>query len=248
MTPRAAVLLFVVFVSAHADTLTLRNGPPVTGTWLGIDAAQIKFQVNDQIRIYLRSDVLGGTFGDVAPPPGTAQASGGSGSVQEPERKGAVRSEDPAGKSTLAEPEYVGDFFLLDSTAALKPFERQTGQLDAKLKAFGLGGVTEAFFVPGSHSPVRVTEGTDVSAIVRLASREINPVSIVQLFRFKVRNNRRELPISGGGYGDSAVPFEFVKYGEKSFKIKPKGDLPPGEYVFGLNTSQDGYCFGIDPK
>lgn len=69
MTMRSTVLLFAFLVSAHADTLTLRNGMYVTGNWIGSDATQIFFQVNKQIRPYSRSEVLMVTFDSGTPPP-----------------------------------------------------------------------------------------------------------------------------------------------------------------------------------
>jgi hypothetical protein len=59
----AAALFFVLLVSAQADMLTLRNGTTVTGNWMGMNAQQISFQVNDQIRTYPKADVLKVTFG-----------------------------------------------------------------------------------------------------------------------------------------------------------------------------------------
>jgi hypothetical protein len=71
MTRHAAAFLFVALVSARADTLTFRNGTVVTGSWVGIDAKQINFLVNDEIRTYPRSDISKVTFG---PEPADPQA------------------------------------------------------------------------------------------------------------------------------------------------------------------------------
>ena len=74
MTWRSATLLFALFLSARADTLTLRDGTTVTGTWLGAGAGQISFRVNNQVRTYPRSDVSEVIFtpDQPAPPPNTA--------------------------------------------------------------------------------------------------------------------------------------------------------------------------------
>ena len=158
-------------------------------------------------------------------------------------------------QTKVAEPEYIEQFLLLDSTGALKPLERQTARLDMKVKKLGLGGFTESYLISGSRSPVRIVEGTDLSAIIRLTSRDIDPATIVQLYRLKaVKSDNRQVQIAISASPkatptiteDSAIPFEATKYGEKSFRIKPKIGLPPGEYAFSLTTSQDGYCFGID--
>ena len=69
--PRIAecLIAFVVAygLSARADTLALRNGTTVTGSWAGADAQQICFLVQDQIQPYPRSEVSAVTFGDEQP-------------------------------------------------------------------------------------------------------------------------------------------------------------------------------------
>jgi len=50
-------------VSPASDTLTLRDGTSVTGTWIGIDADQISFPSNLRARTYERSQVSALTFG-----------------------------------------------------------------------------------------------------------------------------------------------------------------------------------------
>ena len=46
-------------------------------------------------------------------------------------------------QTKLKEPEYVNQFFWLDSTAALKPLEHATPQGKTHLKALGYGGQTD---------------------------------------------------------------------------------------------------------
>jgi hypothetical protein len=50
-------------ISPPADTLTLPDGKSVTGSWGGLDAGKISFQVNNQPRPYPESQVLAVTFG-----------------------------------------------------------------------------------------------------------------------------------------------------------------------------------------
>jgi hypothetical protein len=63
MIKHLTALFVALLVSANADTLTLRNGTTVSGSWMGMDARQISFQVNDQIRTYPKADVSKVTFG-----------------------------------------------------------------------------------------------------------------------------------------------------------------------------------------
>ena len=62
-----ATLLLAHGFWGRADTLSLRNGTTVTGSWAGADAEQIRFLVQDQIQTYPRSDVSAVTFGDKQP-------------------------------------------------------------------------------------------------------------------------------------------------------------------------------------
>jgi hypothetical protein len=77
VTWRATALLFALLLSARADTLTLRDGTTVTGTWLGAEAGQISFRVNNQVRTYPRSDVSEVIFAtdQLAPPRNTGSRS-----------------------------------------------------------------------------------------------------------------------------------------------------------------------------
>jgi hypothetical protein len=141
----------------------------------------------------------------------------------------------------VTEPEFVDQFFLLDSTGALKPLEQQTGHPEAKRKASGSYTV-----IPGEHSSVRIPQGTDLSVIVRLA-RTADPMAVIQFGRLNVKNGERELQVQADKVqNESAVPFEAAKYGDNSFRIKPRTELGPGEYVLSLTTTDDGFCFGID--
>ncbi len=62
MKVRSAAALLLLLAPAYADTLTLRNGTTVTGSWAGVDAGQVSFLVNDVVRTYPRAEVSLVTF------------------------------------------------------------------------------------------------------------------------------------------------------------------------------------------
>jgi hypothetical protein len=64
MTARFSVLLLVLGVKAHADTLVLRNGTRVSGKWWAADAKAVSFFVNDHLEFYPRTDVSEVVFGE----------------------------------------------------------------------------------------------------------------------------------------------------------------------------------------
>ena len=63
MRVRSILLILVLCVSAHADTLVLRNGMRVTGRWWATDGTLISFLVNNRLERYARSEVLEVIFG-----------------------------------------------------------------------------------------------------------------------------------------------------------------------------------------
>jgi len=154
----------------------------------------------------------------------------------------------------VQEPEYLGVFFLLDSsTGNLVPLERQTPV--SKTKAAGLDGWQRTLEIKGEKSPVRYKEGHTIEFVVLVSSQQIDPQGIIQFFSLESKNGKRQLvTVKTNSMGTSvksvtterAVPFNAAKYGTSSFKITPAQNLPPGEYTLSAPGVNDGFCFGID--
>ena len=64
MTARFSILLLVLGISVHADTLILRNGTRVSGRWWAIDTKTVSFLVKDHLEFYARADISEIVFGD----------------------------------------------------------------------------------------------------------------------------------------------------------------------------------------
>jgi hypothetical protein len=61
---RSTILLIVLSVAAHADTLVLRNGTRVKGRWWATDGKLISFLVKDHLEQFSRLEVSAVEFGD----------------------------------------------------------------------------------------------------------------------------------------------------------------------------------------
>jgi len=61
---QAPVLLLLLGMTLHADTLVLRNGTRVSGRWWAVDAKVVSFFVKDHLEFYPRPDVAEVVFGD----------------------------------------------------------------------------------------------------------------------------------------------------------------------------------------
>lgn len=157
----------------------------------------------------------------------------------------------------VQEPEYLGIFFLLDSsTGNLIPLERQTPEYKIKLKAMGFGGGKSLLEIRGEKSPVRFKEGQKLEFVVLVSSQQTDPQGSLQFFSLESLKGKRQLTMAKANLtsttdksvvSERAVPFNATKYGTSSFKITSAQNLPPGEYTLGATGTKDGFCFGIDP-
>ena len=156
----------------------------------------------------------------------------------------------------VQEPEYIGVFAFLDpGTSNLQDLERQTPEAKVKVKAFGYGGAESSMQIKGDRSPIRFKTNQKLEFIVRTASQQIDPMSLIQLFSFTPNKGMRRLMMAKVGSigmsskavtNQSAISFNVAKYGDSSFKVVPANTLSPGEYCLSTSTSTDAFCFGID--
>jgi hypothetical protein len=142
MTARLTMLVLALLAAGQAaDTLRLRNGSVVTGSWLGGTPDEVRFMVDDQVQRYSRADVVEVTFNSVGPTPAPARAP--------------------------MEPDIVGAPFL-QGAAGLIPLERTIGLLVRNNTMYGAG--PSVYRIQGPRSPVRVRQGDKLVFVVRLPS------------------------------------------------------------------------------
>jgi hypothetical protein len=153
----------------------------------------------------------------------------------------------------VAEPHTMGVFYYLDpDTEGLLSLERQMGQVIARPKARGFGGMETAIWIQGAHSQVRLHAGKP-GEFVFAVDPGTNPYTYVQFFRLDIRKDTREIlqsEASGGRRNGvlnrSLLPCRVVRHGVLSFKVVLQGPLTPGEYALSTPTSQVAFSFGVD--
>jgi hypothetical protein len=213
-----AAALTVLTVCGHADTLRLRNGSVINGSFLGGTADDVRFLVNDEVQHYPRADVQSIVFGSTnAPPPSTAP----------PPRVDAG-------------PDFVGAPFLRGSSGYI-PLEKEIGTMSRSGGMYGMGA--PVYRVPGSRSPVRVRQGDRLVFVVRL-----NPGGDprqFQLFRLESRMSYRQTQPAMGGT-PPPLPVTINRVSDSVYEIIPARPLYPGEYAMSPLNSNESYCFGVD--
>ena len=97
-------------------------------------------------------------------------------------------------KVKVQEPEYLGQPHYLDpSIGALTPLEKQGAVVKMRMKSLGYGGAEGAYEVKGGKSPIRLAGDQKIEFVVRVASPQVDPSSVIQLVLLKAKSNKREL-------------------------------------------------------
>jgi len=245
---RHSISFFFVLLTARADTLALRDGTSVTGSWVGIDAGQISFLVNNQVRTYPRSDVSAVTFG--TEPQASPPAAPAAPPAAVPPAPNQVTGTPPSALS--AEPDLIGAVYFQDGTGKLILLERvsatrRQGQipLGAIVPGMGTHKTHPYWQLEGGRSPVRVNT-SKMLFLVRVANG-IDPTTF-NLYPLEVKGEtRRTKPDAKRKAAMLTLRYDVTKVGESTYGLTPAEELSAGEYCFSSRTSNDAYCFGVDP-
>jgi hypothetical protein len=253
MSRRVALLLLTLLVSAPADTLILRDGTRVTGRWWAVDANEVHFLVDNQLRHYPRSQVSAVTFGADTPAP-TPPTPPPAQPTKPPDVASPVTRPPSAPPSLNASrpgsvdigPVYLAAVYFRSDSGAVTPLEKtravqhRPGRKPAKNEEPG-----EYWEMQGARSPVRFKTGQKLSFVVRMPDGADPKTFSLFVLETKPRTRRTKAGPTEGV--PVTAPFTVKRIDESAYFLTPSEDLPPGEYSFSASSSNDGYCFGIDP-
>jgi hypothetical protein len=207
----------VLAMSSRADTLRLRNGSVVNGSFLGGTADEIRFLVNGELQRYARADVAAVIFSSVNTP-----------------------SVEPPAPAIDLGPDVAGAPFLRGASGYI-PLETEIGTMSRTGGMYGGGGTV--YRVQGPRSPVRVNQRDRLVLVVRLNPGE-DPRQF-QLYRLESRMGYRQTQATMGG-PPPGLPVSINKIGDSVYEITPARALYPGEYAVSPINSNQSYCFGVD--
>lgn len=226
MIPRFTVLALALLVETQADTLRLRNGATVTGSWLGGTADEVRFMVDDRVQKYPRANVVEVDFtsdGVTSPVP---------------------RIDPPVAPPAPAQPDVAGVPFMRGSSGLLS-LEREYGMLVRNNSPYGMGGGGGTVYrIPGPQSPVRVRQGDKLVFVLRLNSA--GDARRFELYALESRMNYRQTQPTMFGGRPQALPMTITKTGDTTYELSPTRPLYPGEYSISRMDSNDSYCFGVN--
>jgi hypothetical protein len=219
MIARFTTVTLALLVAGQADTLRLRNGTAVTGSWLGGTADEVRFMVDDRVQRYPRADVVSVDFTfDVSNP---------------------IAPVAPVAPPVL-EPSVTGVPFMRGASGFIS-LERTYAMLARGNATYGMG--PSVYRIQGPQSPVRVRRGDKIVFVLRMNSGS-DPRRF-ELYQLESRMNYRQTQPSMGGGRPPALPVTINKISDYTYEISPARQLYPGEYSFSPIDSSESYCFGV---
>lgn len=229
--------------TGQPNTLDLKDGTHVTGRWWSIDATDVHFLVKDQLQHYPRADVTGVTFGSATgtAPPASPTPTPTPAPATPPQPPPAVRpSRSAPAERGLSQPEEIGAVYFWNGRTLIALERNQAVEHGS--------GSAPYYEMPAPKSRIRVTEAPTLIFILRLA-KGIDPASY-SLFPLTTVNGARRTRSQAGRRGALMTwPFDISINDNSSLMTYTLTvrDLPAGEYSFSPSSSNDGYCFGVDP-
>jgi hypothetical protein len=224
MIARITTVILALLAAGQADTLRLRNGDTVTGSWLGGSADEVRFMVDDRVQKYPRAEVVSVDFTSIGPSSAIAPAVPVA----------------PVAPPPVLEPNQTGVPFLRGASGFIS-LERTYAMQVRNNGMYGMGPTV--YRIQGPQSPVRVRQGDKIVFVVRLNPRD-DPRRF-ELYQLESRMGYRQTQPSMGGGPPPGIPVTINKISDSTYEITPARQLYPGEYSFSPMGSNENYCFGV---
>jgi hypothetical protein len=227
MIARFTMLALALLMAGQADTIRLRSGAIVTGSWLGGTTDEVRFMVDDQVRRYPRADVVEVDFAG-----------------NEGESPVAPVAPPVVMPPVVVQPDIVGVPFMRGASGLLS-LEREMAMMVRNNSPYGMGPAMgpPVYRIQGGQSPVRVRRSDKIVFVLRLNSGG-DPRRFA-LYPLESRMNYRQAQSRGGG-PPMGLPMTIAKVADWVYELSPARPLYAGEYSVSPIDSNESYCFGVD--
>ena len=159
------------------------------------------------------------------------------------------------------EPEFIGEAYIIDAQGS-------TRQLDKEIAAFARGISWKAnswnalsLEIEGGAAKTRISKDQSIKLVVKATDNNSDPLSIINIYRFKVKKEKRITVLGENNSGTlmksrtntkNQLYFIGKRYGTSSYLLTID-DIEPGEYgivVTNPNNVDEKRtiisCFGVD--
>lgn len=138
----------------------------------------------------------------------------------------------------IKEPSFIGEAVLVLPDSTTRKLDKEFAQYRS-----GISWSTNAWDatflkIESGKANVRLPKGSTATFIVKAADNESDPMSIISIYKFNAKKNKRETMVhrsnagtTGSSYNvtKNLLPFSGDRFGDKSYIIE-LSNLEPGEY------------------
>jgi len=130
----------------------------------------------------------------------------------------------------VKEPTFIGEAFIIQPDNSILELEKEQVQFKTRagvsVYLTGIGKVKTKIDIPGCCSSASLNPKNEIKLVIRAVDNETDPLSIIQVFKFKKMKKKRLAEIaSAGTFSGSSLnnldylEFKGEKYGEKSYLL-----------------------------
>lgn len=161
----------------------------------------------------------------------------------------------------VSEPDFIGESYLLKTDGSSVPLDKEIGDFASGMSFSSNSWNALSLEIAGDKAQTRIPSGEPLQLVVRALDNNSDPLSIISIYNFKAKKNKRSVVISKDNSGTvmksrtnskDQIRFSGKKYGTSSYLITLKG-LEVGEYgiiVSNPNNKDEKRvvvsCFAID--
>lgn len=128
----------------------------------------------------------------------------------------------------VQEPKFIGEAFIIKDDNSILDLDKQQVQFKTRAGAsvylVGIGKVKTKIDIPNCCSEASYKPNDEIKIVVRAVDNETDPLSIIQVFKFKKKKKKRLAEVASAGTfsGGSSnnldyLSFDGDKYGENSY-------------------------------
>lgn len=159
------------------------------------------------------------------------------------------------------EPDFIGEAYILKSDNSYEQLDKEIGDFTSGMSFSSNSWNALSLEIQRGKSQTRFPTGEPLNLIVRALNNNSDPLSIIRIYKFKAKKNKRTIVLSEDNKGTvmksrthskDMVRFNGKRYGSSSYLITLK-NLKPGEYgiiVSNPNSKDEKRaivsCFAID--
>lgn len=143
----------------------------------------------------------------------------------------------------IKEPTFAGEGFIIKDDNSFLELEKEQVQIKTKagisVYLAGIGKVKSKINVPGCCSGSSHKPENEIKLVVRAVDNETDPLSIIQVFKFKKKKNKRlaELSSFGTFSGGSSNNLNYLKFKAERYGKK--------SYLLTINNFERGVEYGV---